>query len=138
MKSPGAPSLVECPYCGKRADLVPGSSIYPHRQDLVDKKFYLCSDCSSWVGCHPGTIKPLGTLADAETRSARSRAHSCFDPLWKQGKMSRKEAYAWLANELQIANHDCHISWFEADTCNKVINICTRHIDQAKQCVHGG
>lgn len=63
----GAPT---CPYCGKDSVLVNGHVIYPHRPDLLEKKFYWCKPCDAYVGCHPGTANPLGRLANAELRRA--------------------------------------------------------------------
>lgn len=58
--------MTTCAYCGKPAALVTGRKIYPHRQDLWDKKIWECAPCEALVGCHPGTIKPLGRLAIIE------------------------------------------------------------------------
>lgn len=101
---------VLCPYCNEPAELVGGRSIYPHRPDLFGKKFYRCEKDKAWVGCHNGGIVPLGRLANAELRAAKSVCHALFDPLWKR-KMerdgcaqveARSAAYAWLAKELNI------------------------------------
>jgi hypothetical protein len=55
---------------------------------------------------------------------SRSRAHDAFDPLWRTGKMSRNAAYRWLANELGLSREECHISLFDKDMCQRVINVC--------------
>lgn len=44
---------VTCDYCQRPAGLVTGASLYPHRPDLFEKRFWACSDCEAWVGCHP-------------------------------------------------------------------------------------
>lgn len=59
-----------CDYCNKDAELVGGDIIYPHRPDLYELKFYYCAVCEAWCGCHRGTTKPLGRLANAELRQA--------------------------------------------------------------------
>lgn len=123
--------MIKCTYCGRRAALVNGTVVYPHRPDLAEKRFYHCAACSSWVGCHPGTTKPLGTLANAETRQARLVAHAHFDPIWKEGRMRRKQAYAWLAKELGIPVHECHISWFATKRCEQVVDICRKFTEEA-------
>lgn len=115
---------VICPYCNKEARLVTGDVIYPHREDLYEKYFYLCSDCYAYVGCHPETEKPLGRLADAELRKTKMFAHKFFDAIWKSGKMRRKEAYNWLADKLKIKVENCHIGMFDVETCKRVIEIC--------------
>lgn len=113
-----------CPYCGKPAQLVGGNIIYPHREDLYEKKFWNCAPCQAYVGCHPGTETPLGRLANAELRRAKMAAHAAFDPLWKEGGMSRKEAYAWLSQALNIPPDDCHMGMFDVNTCQRVIEAC--------------
>ena len=114
---------VRCPYCGDTAGLVGGDRIYPHRPDLHAKRFWLCSPCAAYVGCHPGTDKPLGRLADDELRRAKMAAHGMFDDLWKSGEMRRSEAYAWLANEMGIEPRDCHIGMMDVAQCRAVVQI---------------
>lgn len=114
-------SEVICGYCNNPAALVGGDTIYPHRQDLKSKLFYLCKPCDAYVGCHPGTSTPLGTLADLELRRARSIAHNAFDPIWRSRLMSRTKAYKWLAHALNIDHGVCHIGMFDAATCKKVV-----------------
>lgn|SRR4030065_715298 len=114
-----------CPYCWKPAALVTGDVVYPHRPDLGEKNFYMCYPCSAYVGCHPGTTKPLGRLANAELRKAKQAAHSAFDPLWKKsGKQKRKAAYTWLASQLDIHVNDCHIGMFDVEMCRRVVEAC--------------
>lgn len=123
---------IPCPYCIHPAPLVSGKAVYPHRCDLWSKKFYHCVPCGAWVGCHPphipgmgggqgdGTV-PLGRLANAELRAAKQAAHAAFDPLWKHGPLKRREAYAWLAQQLGIRASECHIGQFDVDQCRAVV-----------------
>jgi hypothetical protein len=123
-----------CTYCRNPATLVPGSAIYPHREDLAAKRFWHCAPCGAWVGCHPGTTKPLGILANAELRRAKQGVHAVFDPLWqakqardKCGKgIARRKAYAWLARELGIAFEQCHVGMFDEELCQRAVEICSR------------
>jgi hypothetical protein len=115
---------VVCDYCGQPAALVEGSEVHPHRPDLDDKQFYKCEPCQAWVGCHPGTTRPLGRLADAELRAAKSAAHAAFDPLWKSRRMTRSSAYAWLAGRLGISAQLCHIGMFDVAMCRWVVVHC--------------
>lgn len=114
-----------CPYCGKLAWLASGRQLYPHRKDLSGKLFYRCAPCDAFVGCHPGTLQPLGTLANAELRRARMAAHQAFDPIWRGRARSRRSAYRWLAQQLGVAYEDCHIGMFDMGTCQRVIELCT-------------
>jgi hypothetical protein len=112
-----------CDYCGAAADLVGGQAIYPHRPDLWTKRFWRCRPCRAYVGCHRGTDRPLGRLANAQLRMIRGRAHACFDPLWRDGSMNRADAYAWLARQLDIEPDRCHIGMFDVEQCRAVIRL---------------
>ena len=124
-----------CPYCNKPAVLVTGAVIYPHRPDLFALKFWQCAPCKAHVGCHKsgavmrvgnrkvtsdGTV-PLGRLANAQLRQAKSAAHAAFAPLWRAGGMQRREAYAWLADQLGITVANCHIGEFDIEGCRAVV-----------------
>lgn len=111
-----------CPYCHNPSALVTGAEIYPHRPDLHHKRFFECSPCNAYVGCHrDGT--PLGRLANPELRAAKQAAHAAFDPLWKTGKKSRADAYTWLSLQMGIPPEDCHVGMFDVKTCKKVVEI---------------
>jgi hypothetical protein len=104
---------------------VTGVSIYPHRPDLFAKLFYKCDTCGAYVGCHPGTDRPLGRLANAELRKAKSEAHAAFDPKWQRGKWApRWRAYTKLAALLGIPSEDCHIGMFDIEQCKRVVEVC--------------
>ena len=125
-----------CPYCEREATLTDGKEIYPHRVDLYPLNFWICRDCEAYVGCHKpkvghgnGTV-PLGTLANKRLRTLRSHAHRHFDPLWKDGPMTRKTAYQVLANSLEIKVADCHISQMNEVLCEKLIRICKKNKTQ--------
>lgn len=119
---------VNCPYCNNEACLVGGDVIYPHRPDLRYRRFWLCAPCDAYVGCHEGTERPLGRLANSELRQAKIAAHAAFDPLWRplngHRRMTRKAAYGWLARELRIERENCHIGMFDVATCRRVVEIC--------------
>lgn len=120
----------------------------PSSEDLYGVEYgpvYFCEPCYAWVGCHKGTTKPLGIPATQDIRDARRKAHAVFDPLWqsiwkdlkassaKNGRKvpehygkgpARRSVYAWLAEHLNIPVDECHISWFNVDECQKVIDVC--------------
>ena len=116
--------MVNCPYCSEPAQLVTGQVIYPHRSDLWSKKFWHCAKDEAYVGCHGSSQNPLGRLANAELRGAKMRAHAAFDPIWREGSMTRTEAYVWLSKELGIPGNECHIGMFDADRCKRVVEAC--------------
>ena len=121
---------VICPYCECFAEIQLGKKVYPHRPDLAGKRFWMCEPCGAYVGCHPNSARPLGRLANAELRAAKMRAHSIFDPLWRNGSRNRTEAYQWLAGKLGIKVKHCHIGMFDIETCRKVIDVCHEEMQE--------
>lgn len=77
------------------------------------------------VGFHRHRAEPGSPLA-----RARMAAHDAFDPLWKEGHMTRSEAYAWLAEKLGIRKSDCHMVNFDQATCQQVYNLCMQRYFQ--------
>ncbi|KZX00100.1 hypothetical protein JL49_13495 [Pseudoalteromonas luteoviolacea] len=127
-----------CGYCGRFSKKVSGREIYPHRPDLFKKTFYTCQNCDAYVGCHKGTDKPMGRLANAQLRTEKSNAHRTFDQLWRNGHMKRQDAYKWLAKKLGVNGKDCHIGMFDVETCKKVVRISLNHLSTLKAGVKHG
>lgn len=118
-----------CRYCGGVVRLVPARKIYgasTERLGLAGEKIYLCQNCNARVGCHKGTTRPLGNVANEVLRLKRMEAHRVFDALWKSGRMTRTGAYRWLAGELHLRPDRAHIGGFEMDQCQKVIELCEK------------
>lgn len=118
---------MKCPYCGGKVKLVSASTIY--HSNKYKGNVWVCENypkCNAYVGCHPGTEIPLGRLADSKLRELKVEAHKQFDPIWKSGLMTRKEAYRWLASMLNLSEEECHIGKFSPDMCKKVIELCCR------------
>lgn len=117
-----------CDYCDNEAQLVSGDIIYPHRSDLYYLRFWQCAPCNAYVGCHKGTTRPLGRLANTELRQAKQDAHVAFDELWRRttpaGSFDRNGAYTWLAEQLGIERCNCHIGMFDVKTCRRVVEVC--------------
>lgn len=113
-----------CPYCGDAPVLVTGASLYHGHVPMCDEAwFWQCPRCRAHVGCHAGTQRPLGRVANERTRKARRRAHLAFDPLWKDRLWPRSAAYKWLAARLGIATAVCHISMMDETQCDKVVEL---------------
>jgi hypothetical protein len=116
---------MKCQYCLSDAELVTGADVYPHLPRLHNKKIWRCAPCKAWVGCHEGTDKAMGRLANAELRQAKMDAHSVFDPLWRNGERTRKQAYQWLAEKLGMPFKKCHIGYFDIEQCKQVVAVCS-------------
>lgn len=110
-----------CPFCKAPAQWVENKAIYGRnygRSYMV----WLCVPCDAYVGCHNNTRNPLGTMANAETRQWRQKAHAVFDPVWKTGFLKRKKAYDLLSKKL---GYEVHIGESSIEQCKTIINACT-------------
>jgi hypothetical protein len=106
--------LIYCTGCEKEieARLTNGEERYPHRPDLYDLPFWKCDNCHNYVGCHHKTsdrTRPLGVIATPEILTARKKIHAILDPLWKSGKISRNQAYAYVTGKLHYTYHNGEI-----------------------------
>ena len=81
---------------------------------------YYCAPCEAYVGVHKDTNEALGRLANYELRRWKNYAHFWFDKIWRKEYMSRKEAYLWLSQKLNLPPEYTHIGFFGIDTCKKV------------------
>lgn len=115
--------MIICKKCNKKAELVTGKYIYPFNDKCKHKNYYVCRTCGDYVGCHKGTTKALGTLANKKLRKKRIQAHRAFDLLWKNSPITRKQAYIDLAKKLNISLSKCHIAAFNLETCNQVLEL---------------
>lgn len=121
-----------CRYCGSKVVFTSNAEIYG--REYGTGKCYLCRNCRAFVGVHPGTDKPLGTLADEELRSWRKAAHFWFDQIWKKPLRltTRYKAYGWLAERLELPREKTHIGMFEKEECEKTIELSREKIRQNK------
>jgi hypothetical protein len=129
-----------CPHCGFPVKLVNNSEIYgkeygewPYAylcydnnlpakdasSDEIDEWIKSPMPCEAYVGLHPYTDIPLGTLATSEMRSARKIAKRPFISMIEQFKLTRTDAYTLLSTELNIPYSECHFGWFDVDMCKK-------------------
>ena len=114
-----------CPYCGGTAVLRDGSYVYG-KDSCVDK-LYVCThypSCNAYVGVFRNSDVPKGTLADSELRNKRIRAHQSFDAIWKQGIMTRGQAYQWMQHKFSLTKAQAHIGYFSDYMCNELIDAC--------------
>lgn len=123
--------MIVCPYCKSKAIKVTGKVIYPTNRTLYGRIFWHCKPCGAYVGCHDGTDIPLGTLADGETRKARHDAHAVFDRIWKDGHMSRHDAYFMMSCALFV--REFHIGDCDIAMCERVIAISNDYLKTVKK-----
>ena len=123
-----------CRYCGGPIRLVPAKLIYgesTHRLGMDNENIYQCQNCNARVGCHKGTTRPLGDVANETLRLKRMETHQVFDAFWKSMHMTRTQAYKWLSQQMRLPKKNAHIGGFEMDQCQQVINMCAGNENEA-------
>lgn len=114
------PAPERCQHCGGPVALVRNSVIYGRDYGEWPWAFH-CAPCDAYVGLHPFTGIPLGTLATRPIREARQKAKAAFNPLWQTGEMSRSDAYAWASRVLDLPPAATHIGMFDVAACDRLI-----------------
>lgn len=109
-----------CAYCNEPTTFYKDSSIV-YSKDYGP--IWACLKCRAWIGCHPGTNKPLGRVATKKLRALKIEAHKHFDRIFTYKIMKRSKAYWWLSEQLQIPKRYTHIGMFGEETCKKVISL---------------
>lgn len=115
-----------CPYCASAVELVTVEAVYLRHKTIAARRLWRCVMCDAYVGCHKGSDRPLGTLANGATRRARNAVHKIFDRLWHRGVGGafdgrRGAAYRWLAEQIGIEVDACHIAMFDEQRCHAAI-----------------
>ena len=113
-----APIPQECPNCGESVEIV-------HHNDVYGRAYgswpwmYKCTSliCDSYVGMHPYTNIPLGTLADEPTRDARRRTKKLFHQYLDKYGLTRSEGYINLAGAMGRPKSEVHFGMFEIADC---------------------
>jgi hypothetical protein len=114
---------LRCPNCGGPARLTDSAEVYHGRSY---GPAYVCVKypaCDSYVGCHPNTEVPLGTLAGPELRRARNAAHRAFDGWWRGGGLRRSDAYRMLAERMGMTRKQAHIALMSEGECWRVTRL---------------
>ena len=113
---------IKCPYCGADTVFVDDSIVYGQSFGMI----YLCKnypECDAHVGVHKGTNVPKGRLANKELREYKKVVHSIVDNFWRDGIMTRREFYAWMAKQMQMPEEEAHVAMFDVEQCQKAIRI---------------
>lgn len=122
---------LKCPICSLDAVLTDSAIIYNGKSF---GKIWACPNvvsCRCFVGIHRGTTKPLGFLADEQTRKWRGMAHKLFDAHWQsKGRHTRGRMYGWLATMLKLK--EAHMGMMKMEDCQKVVSLM-RDVELAYQ-----
>lgn len=112
---------VICPLCGGPMKLR-GTEKHTYR----DGRPHLFYSCLLWPICE-STIgsdtrgNPQGVPGDKETKQLRIECHQVFDSWWKNGSMTRKEAYLELQAVMEMLEAEAHFGSFNAEQCREFL-----------------
>jgi len=126
------PAPKVCDVCGSDRVVCDDNKILYGKNYGKWPKCYYCMRCQSFVGCHPGTLIPLGKMATQATRRQRRRVHELIDPLWQSGLAERSNIYQWMAIVLHIPIDDAHISWFDKTQLDTIEELLPAYIQSVK------
>lgn len=125
------PPQPHCDYCGAHAVLKGAGDLgYPYRDDRG--LFWVCVPCGAWIGVNSRSKKhiPLGRLANATLRQAKSELHDVLEPL-VQAKMrrdqcnvyeARSKALRWIAESLGFDPQESNIHRLDEAQCRQAIS----------------
>lgn len=116
------PAPTKCPHCGGQVGIKKNSVVYNGRTYGEWPWVYMCLNrghCDSYVGMHPFTNIPLGTLANPEIRESRKKVKNIFYAYLDKADVSRSKGYQQLAAMMDIDKSECHFGWFDVDACDK-------------------
>lgn len=116
----------ECRYCNGAVELVGNEQIYRGRSYGEWPYAYLCRPCDAFVGLHPDTDIPLGTLANRELREARKKAKDEFHKMIRLEGGGRTFWYSQLAIKMGISVRECHFGMFDLDRCAHALSTCQK------------
>lgn len=120
-------SAMRCPYCGAPVLFRSAEGIY--RENLAGTMLYVCANypqCDAYVRVHPGTDKPVGTLANRTLRVLRREAHSYIDRICAEGIMKKQEVYYWIAALIGAPLSEAHIGLLGNYYCAQIIEECKK------------
>lgn len=114
------PKRIYCPYCNAPAVLQRTDQVYGVECDTM---LYVCKNypaCDTYIRTIPGTMQPLGTMANAELRQLRRETHEVFDQLYLRHLMTKDAAYDWMAFWLSCQRSNAHIAMLDTFACKLV------------------
>lgn len=125
--TPKSVADLKCPNCG--AEL-----------ELKNSRFGPFYGCATWraTKCR-GSVRanpdgsPVGVPVDDATKDARMAAHDVFDQLWKGGRMTRRGAYSWLAEQMKLPPDKAHIGLFSKEQCERMVELIALNLTEDEQ-----
>lgn len=116
--------MKQCPKCKQQVEIITEMRLYNRVHD--GSKYIGCYECNLYVKLDKRTGKPLGYMADRKTRLARKEAHKYLDKVWRDGILTRDEAYQYLRDNLHKSRSEGHIAKLNKTECDILIKVLKR------------
>lgn len=114
------PVTLRCSYCDSTASI------------QTKNKVYVCDEgCDAQVTYHKGDLMPMGSLADPSLRRQRQAANIEIKAYVERSGYTLREAYARLAAEMKIQDHEVKIARLNATQCRTFLKI-VRNLQDVK------
>lgn len=129
-------TAMKCPYCGGSVTYRSADGIY--RENPHGVMLYVCSrypSCDAYVRVHEGTTIPVGSLANGELRALRRETHQWFDRLYREGIMTKDDAYEWLSELISAPRAHAHIGLLGEYRCRQVIAESRKLVERKQQAI---
>jgi hypothetical protein len=107
------------------------NTTYQKYQDDVPYLVKVCHSIDGEIFKDGALLAVLQNIED--TSDAKNAAHTAFDPIWKNGHMTRSEAYRWLSWKMRTEKLFCHISMFDQQQCQEAIAHCKRYFQELSE-----
>lgn len=114
---------VTCPACKSQASFSP----QPNKKIMPkwDGAFYYCN-CNGEMkatGARRNNFKPLGILADSETRMFRKIAHKKIEKIIKNSEIKKSTIYKTLTKKIKTSRGArLHIGKMQKEECQEILN----------------
>lgn len=122
------PPIKQCQYCCGTVQVKENRVVYG-RNFGKWPWIYKCCDCDAYVGMHPSTSIPLGTLADRATREWRKVAKELFFQWIEEQTLTRTEAYKRLALMMGLSRAETHFGMFSVEQCKEATKLLDKGLD---------
>ena len=130
-------------FCGSPAKLGSNATIYG--REYGNGMAFICTrfpTCRGYVGCHPDG-RPLGSIADQETKKLRMKVHALIDPLWRGANNGRSKhrnrgsVYGWM-RRIMDENKDFHCGELSKEQCLKALDLIEKYPYRKPEVIHHG
>lgn len=115
-------NIVLCPYCNRKARLITGKQLYRSIKRIKHYRFWRCDSCDAHAKCSRDG-KPIGSLANAELRQLRRKAHDLMEWIVASGTMDESELHKMLCQSVGRKSKRVMLVHYSKDDCQAIVDL---------------